>query len=639
MFKSKIYAGIAILVILGVLAMYYVYRSLGDVAGYLATLDNVSVPLSIAALEMEKNAGEYANGVLRYINDPEPALREESERDIEDFSERYTVYMQLSSNGPGRALGRKVARQHSELVAAGNSLMDQRDQLDATFRQTTNSLERIDVLADGREEDDVDSRQAMLRGVQSALTNIEAETAEVGFWLTLFKYRPTPLARQRLLEKVAEQHEAVLELRKLPLGAKARELSNAVHALHTQVAINVNELLAGETDVAKQAKQLDQQAEDIDKIFDRQIQVMLMEDLSAPQENADVAIEHVQDTLRYIIPSYLLIALVIGILLIVAIIRPLKRLTDATEVLGTGDLEHRINIHGKDEFGQLADHFNLMAERLQESTVSRALLEASDRRLRRTVIELREEISERQLAERDREKMRARLQRSETMAAMGRLVLGVAHEVRNPLFGISSTIDAMESSTETGQVDPRYRDVLRREGNRLNKLMSELLEFGRTSPVERSIESLGKNLAEAMRNCSAMAAAAGVSVLDKVSEDALVELNHDRLIQVHVNLIENAVQHAPQNTSVVVSTSTSTDESGQRWIEYSVKDSGPGFAEEDLTQIFDPFFTRRRKGTGLGLAIVRRIVEEHHGIVEPGNLPQGGAIVTVRLPVAEAESG
>lgn len=639
MFKTKIYAGIAIIVVLGMLAMFHIYRNLGNVAGYLATLDSVSVPFSIAALEMEKNAGEYANGVLRYIRDPQSAVRDEAEHDIGDFTERYAVYMQLSTNDRERSLGNKVSSKFKQLVTAGNALMDERDRLDRVFGQTTAMLEKIDALLDGPMLAAAPDARSAHAAVVALLENVEAETAEVGFWLTLFRNRPSTLARKRLLQKVAEQHDAVKQYHDLQQSGDSSNLYARMHQLHVQVATNIRKLLVGETRIDKRAQQLDQLAANIDGIFDDQIQVMLMEDLAAPQENANVAIGHVQHTLLYIIPVYFLVAVIVGVLLIVAIIRPLRRLATGTEAIGAGNLEHRIAVRGNDEFGKLAGQFNLMAERLQESTVSRGLLEASEKQLQRTVIELRQEMTERQQAEQERERLQARLRRNETLAAMGQLVAGVAHEVRNPLFGISSTLDAMDATAEAGPVDPRYREVLRREADRLNKLMAELLEYGRTPSDDRVAEPLGKTLAEAIRSCQPSSTAAGVEVVNTVSDDAMVEMNHDRLLQVHVNLIENAVQHAPRGSQVSVATHALVDTDGRHWIEYSVADEGPGIDVDDMPRIFDPFFTRRRKGTGLGLAIVRRIIDEHHGIIEPGNRAQGGAIMTVRLPVVESSPG
>lgn len=634
MFKIKIYASITIIVILGLLVLLHVYRNLGSVAGYLATLDNVSVPFSIAALEMEKNAGEYADGVLRYVREPVLEIKAEIGRDEKDFSERYDIYMELATSDRASGMGREVRAQQKKLTVAGIELMDERDRLDAIFEKTTVLLEEIDTLIDaqhrGSDRDDRPDRNDRLL----ALTNIEAETAEIGFWLTMFKYRPARPERQYLLKKIGEQHDALSQYRKLITSAPDRQLQEELRERHLKVVTNIKMLIAGETRIGTDAQQFAQRAEHIDQIFDDMVQPMLTSNLSEPQENADTAVKHVQTTLGYLIPIYFLVALVIGIWLVLATNRPLKRLAAGTEAIGAGDLEHRIDIRGNDEFGKLAKQFNLMTERLQETTVSRDLLEASERELQQTVGNLRQEIAERKQAERERETLQAELRRSETLATMGQLVAGVAHEVRNPLFGISSTLDAIEANAELGQISPRFSGVLRREVNRLNKLMSALLEYGRTPPDDRTTEPLAKGLVEALHSCRAVADAANVALVNRVSEDAMVTMNYDRLVQVHVNLIENAVQHAPKGSEVIVSTQETIDESGNRWIEYCVVDSGAGLEPQDLPHLFDPFFTRRRGGTGLGLAIVRRIVDEHHGIIEPRNNSNGGTVMAVRLPVA-----
>ncbi|MCP5319643.1 MAG: HAMP domain-containing protein [Pseudomonadales bacterium] len=636
MFKIKVYAGMAIIVALGVLAMLHVYRTLDNVAGYLATLDHVSVPFSIAALEMEKNTGEYASDVLRYVGDPDPDVRAEAAHDIQDFNERHAVYMRLSTSAHERELGGKVGAEHRKLVAAGEALMDERERLDAVFEQTADLLERIDRVLDGPMQTAIPADQPQRSTVLTALQDVEAETAEVGFWLTLFKHRPTPLARQRLLEKVQEQHEATTTLRALPLAGEVRRLEEVLHGYHRQVAANVRLLLPGETSISTRAQQFSALASSIDDIFDNEIQAMLSSDLSEPHANADLAIRRVQTSLRYIIPGYLFVAALVALLFILAIMRPLKRLAAGTRALGAGQLDYRIDARGHDEFGTLARQFNHMAERLQESTVSRELLEASEQQLQRSVTELRQEIAERQQAERERERLQDQLRRSATMAAMGQLVAGVAHEVRNPLFGISSTLDAMDANAETGRMNPRYREVLRREVLRLNKLMADLLEFGRAPPAGCSVEPLGDALVEATRNGRAAAQAAGVSIVNQARDDAPVVMNRDRLVQMLTNLIENALQHAPPGSEVAITTRLSTHADGRHWLELCVLDRGPGFTAQDLPRLFEPFFTRRRKGTGLGLAIVRRIVDEHHGNIHAANRPGGGASMTVLLPVAQS---
>jgi signal transduction histidine kinase len=108
------------------------------------------------------------------------------------------------------------------------------------------------------------------------------------------------------------------------------------------------------------------------------------------------------------------------------------------------------------------------------------------------------------------------------------------------------------------------------------------------------------------------------------------------MTQVLQNLIENAAHYSPRGGQVKISLGVTRDADGE-WVECAVRDSGPGFAPDDLKKLFEPFFTRRRGGTGLGLSIVQRIVFDHGGDVFARNHPQGGAMVVVRLRSAKGE--
>jgi PAS domain S-box-containing protein len=224
------------------------------------------------------------------------------------------------------------------------------------------------------------------------------------------------------------------------------------------------------------------------------------------------------------------------------------------------------------------------------------------------------------------------LRRSETMSAMGTIVAGVAHEVRNPLFGISATLDAFDEELR----QPGYSvcaDALRSEVNRLKRLMQELLDYGK--PGMLSVEK--GNVADVLRNAieKRVTRQSSVRVITSIPP-SLPPLFMDgaRLQQVFENLIDNAAEHSPAE-GVVTIRATVTEHAGRSWIECSVQDDGPGFDTEAVDRAFEPFFTTREGGTGLGLSIVQRIVEEHSGKVFAGNAPGGGAMIRVRLPVAE----
>ncbi|WNG40766.1 PAS domain S-box protein [Archangium minus] len=225
------------------------------------------------------------------------------------------------------------------------------------------------------------------------------------------------------------------------------------------------------------------------------------------------------------------------------------------------------------------------------------------------------------------------LRRNEALSLMGTLVAGVAHEVRNPLFGISVTLDAFEAQYGDAPGTERYVSVLRREVSRLNELMRGLLTYGRPSSTELIPCTLSSVLAEAVDATSALAREREARVEVQVEQGLpRVPMDPGRLAQVFQNLLANALQHSPCGASVRLTARRLQDEGATR-VECVVADQGPGFSPEDLARVFEPFYTRRQGGVGLGLSIVQRIVEEHHGTVSVGHGPSGGAEVRVCLPV------
>ena len=222
------------------------------------------------------------------------------------------------------------------------------------------------------------------------------------------------------------------------------------------------------------------------------------------------------------------------------------------------------------------------------------------------------------------------LRKRERITAMGTLVAGVAHEVRNPLFGISAMIDAYDE--ELGTEDLRsFTETLRGEVQRLTTLMRELLDYGKPAALHLHIEHIGCVVMDAV----AAFVARGANIVTEISETLpAVVLDRARLRQVFENLIENAVQHSPAGGNIAIR-ATTVEHAGRTWVECHVDDAGHGFNLGEISQVFEPFYSRREGGTGLGLSIVQRIVEEHAGKVWACNRPEGGGSVRVRLPVPE----
>lgn len=226
--------------------------------------------------------------------------------------------------------------------------------------------------------------------------------------------------------------------------------------------------------------------------------------------------------------------------------------------------------------------------------------------------------------------LQRRLEQQRTMATMGALVAGVAHEVRNPLFAISATVDAMEQASSGVLKD--YFEVLREEIDRMTRLMQDLLAYGRPAAPVFNPLTAGEIIEAAIRNSTALATRHRVELKKVLRADPTIVADRDRLGRAVENLIDNAIQHAPPETAVTVQCAART-RGRARYVDIKVLDRGRGFTADDLPRLFEPFFSRRKGGTGLGLALVQQIVTEHGGEVTAANRSGGGAEVTISIPL------
>ena len=223
---------------------------------------------------------------------------------------------------------------------------------------------------------------------------------------------------------------------------------------------------------------------------------------------------------------------------------------------------------------------------------------------------------------------------SEQMSAMGQLIAGVAHEVRNPLFGISAALDAFEQEFRDRADFQEYLERIRADADRLHRLMNELLEYGRPAALQQTTQSFAAVLELSVRTCMPVARQKDVEVDVRMDAVPQVRIDRDRVVQVFKNVIENAIAFTPAHSKIVVD---AHEDAEAKQVVATISDGGPGFREADLPHVFDPFFTRRRGGTGLGLAIARRIVDDHRGSIAVRNGAGGGAMVEIRFPIAEGD--
>ncbi len=232
----------------------------------------------------------------------------------------------------------------------------------------------------------------------------------------------------------------------------------------------------------------------------------------------------------------------------------------------------------------------------------------------------------------ERKETEEQLVRSEKLAALGRLLAALAHEMNNPLQAIQMGTDLLCSSSLDGDEAKRCLYLVRSEMERLVTLTGRVLSFARPIDVERRQVQVAEIVRDALALAGNQLQLGQVQVCADLHDNLdPVMASPDLLAQVFLNLIINAQEAMPDGGQLRI-TARELDHS----ITVMFADTGPGIAAQILPHLFEPFYTTKAAGNGLGLHIAHRIVvEQHGGTIAVNNAPEGGALVTVTLPVVQ----
>ncbi|EPC2201571.1 two-component system sensor histidine kinase ZraS [Escherichia coli] len=230
---------------------------------------------------------------------------------------------------------------------------------------------------------------------------------------------------------------------------------------------------------------------------------------------------------------------------------------------------------------------------------------------------------------RSRQLLQDEMKRKEKLVALGHLAAGVAHEIRNPLSSIKGLAKYFAERAPAGGEAHQLAQVMAKEADRLNRVVSELLELVKPTHLALQAVDLNTLINHSLQLVSQDANSREIQ-LRFTANDALPEIqaDPDRLTQVLLNLYLNAIQAIGQHG--VISVTASESSAG---VKISVTDSGKGIAADQLEAIFTPYFTTKAEGTGLGLAVVHNIVEQHGGTIQVVSQEGKGATFTLWLPV------
>lgn len=284
--------------------------------------------------------------------------------------------------------------------------------------------------------------------------------------------------------------------------------------------------------------------------------------------------------------------------------RPIADLSHAARQVADGNLHVRVPQTRNDELGRLAANFNVMTSELEKS--------------------------------RDLE---AQLQQSEKSAVVGRLGSAIAHEIRNPLNYINLTLDHLRSKYSPAETEKRaafekLTSQLKDEVARINRQISDFLNYSRPAKADLKPVAARSVIDDSLRMAEIEAAEKGVTIGIIEHEDVPEVMGDPEYLRsVFNNLFINALQ-AMENTGGHLTVKITHDD-GSEYVNYEVSDTGNGIADENLSNIFEPYFSTKETGTGLGLAIVQKIVDIHKGSIDVESTIGEGTKFTVKLPRAE----
>lgn len=273
------------------------------------------------------------------------------------------------------------------------------------------------------------------------------------------------------------------------------------------------------------------------------------------------------------------------------LVRPLEKLTVGARRIGAGDLDYRVDLTGTDEFSRLAKSFNSMAAEIKLN--QQRLLEA------------------------------------ERLAAWQEVARRIAHEIRNPLTPITVELYRLQEMLDKQEISPAEESTksitaIRAQIQALQDLSGQFSTFAKEpelKPVRCNIRDIIENAISLYGNIEN--ARINITIPDDISQ---LRLDSQMMGRVFGNLIKNSIEATPADVTIDISARQKNDR-----VEVTVRDNGPGFPEEKLEKIDQPYITTKKSGTGLGLAIVKKIVEEHGGEIRFYN--DGGAVAEFTLPV------
>lgn len=296
------------------------------------------------------------------------------------------------------------------------------------------------------------------------------------------------------------------------------------------------------------------------------------------------------------------LAIAISLYLLKFVKRPLDRIMDTMSQVENGDLSVRIDHRGEDEISRLIKSFNSMVDRLDAAKKELELLHFQQ------------------------------LERVDRLASIGEMAAGIAHEIKNPLAGISAAITIIRDGFKESDPHAEILGEVLLQIQRLDKTVNDLLFFGKPSLPELECIDINRIIGQTVKFASQYRSVSNIEKrLNLMADLPTVFADAKQMQQVFLNIILNAFQ-AMTGGGILTVTTSLTSRDGRPYVRIDVADTGSGIPPQVLEKIFSPFFTTKAQGTGLGLPICSKLIKLHDGDIRVASDDANGTVFTVELP-------
>jgi signal transduction histidine kinase len=309
--------------------------------------------------------------------------------------------------------------------------------------------------------------------------------------------------------------------------------------------------------------------------------------------------------LRSVIISFFALGILIFITLRLfekIINRPLCQLKDKMKQVQGGNLHVQLKPIKNDDIGDLTQSFNIMVANLR-------------------------------LAKQQIEELHSKeLERAGHLASMGELAAGLAHEIRNPIAGIKGALEVIAQRTDPADPQKEIFTEILQQIDRIYNIVQDLLNYARPREIDLKTANPSECIQRAIYLAQPQTQDKDIQFqYEKSQEKIHILCDENKIQEVILNLLINSIAAIEEKGEIAIG----MNQINGRWLEITVGDDGTGIKAEHLTQVFNPFFTTRRRGTGLGLSICKKIIEAHRGSIDVKSEEGKGTVFTIRLPLID----